>query len=391
MTRVFALILATFVANSAAAEGCFPFCDTNTWKSARCVEICTVEFWDNATMDEVREVLDNSKLADAQDGHLWQPIHFAVTFGTAEQVIALLEAGANPDGHSQQTNKESPLLILLSPDFNEFRNVISSKDAQTRAFMEIRSQQIFGRNVGSYYYQFVVNEAEIRRITPIAAALISAGADVNIPGLQNRTAIMKSVGNDAMQVTKMLIEAGADLTVFDDIGNAAINYLSAPINDPEMLQILMNGGANIDAVDAWGNTALHDAVRRGSFRQYSTAKMLIAAGANINIVNNKGDTPLTYLLDSLVRRFANDIDRAIDKDRISVELAEFFLAAIADTSGLQNEMSRSEGSNETEAEFPLFRASMEMLLEQSERAKNCFIRTRKGTDVIEVQIPCPDE
>jgi len=50
----------------------------------------------------------------------------------------------------------------------------------------------------------------------------------------------------------------------------------------------MAPNCNISAKDKWGNTALHVAAVAGDLE---TVEALVSAGADINLVNDKGDTP----------------------------------------------------------------------------------------------------
>jgi ankyrin repeat protein len=63
----------------------------------------------------------------------------------------------------------------------------------------------------------------------------------------------------------------------------------ATLGDAEGIRLLIEAGANINATDDQGNTALHEAVAR---RQTSAAKMLIERGASIGMRNVAGQTPL---------------------------------------------------------------------------------------------------
>ena len=66
-----------------------------------------------------------------------------------------------------------------------------------------------------------------------------------------------------------------------------------------MVRILIWEGQNVNEVTVnLGNTPLHCAARNG---HYLICKYLVESGADINIVNYKGLTPLQYLNESLMR------------------------------------------------------------------------------------------
>ena len=60
-----------------------------------------------------------------------------------------------------------------------------------------------------------------------------------------------------------------------------------------VIQALLDGGADVNAKDGEGNTALTWAANEG---KVDAAKALIAGGAEVNIQNKSGTTPLTRAL-----------------------------------------------------------------------------------------------
>ena len=71
-------------------------------------------------------------------------------------------------------------------------------------------------------------------------------------------------------------------------GESPLHWM-ATLGDAEGIRLLIEAGANINATDDQGNTALHEAVAR---RQTFAAKMLIECGANMGIRNLAGQTPI---------------------------------------------------------------------------------------------------
>jgi ankyrin repeat protein len=58
-----------------------------------------------------------------------------------------------------------------------------------------------------------------------------------------------------------------------------------------ILQLLLNHGASVNAVNKEGDTPLHDAAREG---HVDILQLLLNHGASVNAVNNHGDTPLHH-------------------------------------------------------------------------------------------------
>lgn len=62
----------------------------------------------------------------------------------------------------------------------------------------------------------------------------------------------------------------------------------APLGDHVGILLLLEAGANVNAIDSDGNTPIHEAVSR---RQASAVKVLRESGADICLRNGAGQTP----------------------------------------------------------------------------------------------------
>ncbi len=96
------------------------------------------------------------------------------------------------------------------------------------------------------------------------------------------------------------IEAGEPV----DLAQASVNGLTAlhiavqHANDPTIIQKLIAGGADIDALDSAGDTPLHHALKAGKWEMAKTLidKNLIGKKANVNALDGEGNTPLYMVL-----------------------------------------------------------------------------------------------
>lgn len=104
-----------------------------------------------------------------------------------------------------------------------------------------------------------------------------------------RTAIMVAAEKGYQDIVQMLIEAGADVNKKDPTHNTAL-ILAAARNNTDCVRILAQAGADVNPDDLmYGETTLHDAARNGNI---AMAKILIEAGADLNAINYKGNSPL---------------------------------------------------------------------------------------------------
>jgi ankyrin repeat protein len=94
------------------------------------------------------------------------------------------------------------------------------------------------------------------------------------------------------EMIELLLNNGAD-------ANAAYNWLSSPLMsavygmDSDVVEILLSHGADPNLSNSFGTTALHHAV---TLRGTEILEMLLNHGAKIDATNDKLETPLMYAL-----------------------------------------------------------------------------------------------
>lgn len=86
------------------------------------------------------------------------------------------------------------------------------------------------------------------------------------------------------ELVKLLLDAKADPNETGDIGDTA--FISLGLNNPAYAEMMLAAGANPNLGNAAGNTPLHLVTNK------EVAQMLIRAGADLNARNNAGRTPL---------------------------------------------------------------------------------------------------
>jgi cytohesin len=88
-----------------------------------------------------------------------------------------------------------------------------------------------------------------------------------------------------------LIQAGADINARDEDGCTALYYASGS-SDEKMIDVvkaLVERGADVNARRDGGFTPLHEACFSGT---YAAVQFLISKGADVNAREQRGDTPL---------------------------------------------------------------------------------------------------
>ena len=107
------------------------------------------------------------------------------------------------------------------------------------------------------------------------------------------TALFKAVTMGRLEITTMLLDAGADPNAKNDEGMAPLFRAAAYghpelelFGNPEIAQLLISRGADVNTRDNNGVTALH------CCHSEQVAEVLINAGADVNAITDFGHSPL---------------------------------------------------------------------------------------------------
>jgi ankyrin repeat protein len=173
-------------------------------------------------------------------------------------------------------------------------------------------------------------ETEYQDMTPLVAAtwfkftdiqkdLIKAG--VNIDKSSCYTPLMVACRNNSYIGAKNLIDAGAKLNIQDKNWKNTALHLSASSYRQEILKELINAGANLNLKNHYGNTPLVEAASSENKRhwklKYQIISELIKAGADTNIKNNNRKDFFSYLTskqeEELLKKFPKEFEDYIMK------------------------------------------------------------------------------
>ena len=232
-------------------------------------------------IDVVQVLIDAGADSDAQNEDAGPPLQRACGSGVLEVVKTFVRAGAGVcdtclwcaayDGHTEIVR----YLVGLPEVDVDYR----SDDAYKTAL----------------YYAVFWQHADVVQV------LIDAGADIEINDNDGRsllhcacTPLDSARGSGALDIVKMLVEAGAGVRETDNEGDTCL-MLAARCGHTEIVRYLV-GLPEVDVnrrstatADSSNHTALHLAV----FRKHTDVlQVLIDAGADIDTQNNDGYTPL---------------------------------------------------------------------------------------------------
>ncbi|TKT78131.1 ankyrin repeat domain-containing protein [Aquamicrobium sp. LC103] len=118
--------------------------------------------------------------------------------------------------------------------------------------------------------------------------LLAEGAKIDARDDRGATALLVATHVDAIDAARALIEAGADVNAKDSINDSPYLYAGAR-GHLEILKLTLAQGADLKSTNRYGGTALIPAAERG---HVETVRTLIEAGVDVDHVNNLAWTAL---------------------------------------------------------------------------------------------------
>lgn len=120
--------------------------------------------------------------------------------------------------------------------------------------------------------------------------LLDEGASVKTRNDNGETALIAATYENHLDVARRLIKAGADVNEKDDTEQSAYLISTAEVgDDPRLLKLTLDNGADVESLDSYNGTGLIRAADRGHVR---IVKQLLETDTDVDHVNNLGWTAL---------------------------------------------------------------------------------------------------
>lgn len=277
----------------------------------------------NGNLDCVNLLLDNGADIKAVDGNLDTPLILATSNGHKRVAEVLLKRGCPPN----EVNflNFSPLMKACENGYTDIVRLlleyISFEDSDrtippdnSRVKPNLPQTQIYAINfkrsprghtplisaVLNKSFDLVkmlldanapVNETDLDKSTAlhVAAAsstpdilhlLLEAKADVNVKNMMHLSPLMSAIMNNKIENICLLLKYGADVSVTSSRRN--VLSVAARTGTKEIMETLIEAGADLDHKDAHGNTPLFVAVQN---ENYAALRCLIRSGCTFDTTN----------------------------------------------------------------------------------------------------------
>ncbi|WP_439638828.1 ankyrin repeat domain-containing protein [Nevskia sp.] len=129
------------------------------------------------------------------------------------------------------------------------------------------------------------------RIGDLAALkrMLDAGVDVNSRDSLDQTPLIAAVSQNSLPAVSAVLARGAKLDLVDKAGWSPLHFATFFSDQTDILKVLLDAGANVNAQNDRGITALYFAAATGHEKQ---VKLLLERGADRRIASKAGWTPL---------------------------------------------------------------------------------------------------
>ncbi len=201
-----------------------------------------------------------------------------------------------------ERNRQIMQQVLFANDIDLLRDIMSDRQGANAGFHPDMDLD------GGYRPLMLVQSAEAAKI------LLKHGANPSLSDAKGKTALHYAVMSQrSAEIVPVLLAAGADANARDSAGDTPLSLVIIVFIEfrenaagEQLLRQLVKAGADINSRDKWGDTLLHVAANN----DYSAlATAALALGADANVVNHSGDTPL-----AIARRLnSRSVSRLLEK------------------------------------------------------------------------------
>ena len=250
---------------------------------------------EDGNIEAVKQHLASGTLVNAVNKYDETPLMISVIFDQMETLEFLISN--NADVNLKNKDGESPLHVAggAKKELIEFLisngadlNIKDKYDRTPLDLMEKRGQFESARILRKHGCKNgSIQSAADGGDTEAVKDFLEGGIDVNANSKLG-TALHRAVLRGHMDIVDLLINNGANVNLKSESGDTALHY-AAKKNHIDIVEMLLKNGADINITGYRGLVPLHFAV---TFDSVQLSEKLIIHGADVNVPNDDGQTPL---------------------------------------------------------------------------------------------------
>lgn len=228
----------------------------------------------------MRILLDAGAHITLSDIHRRTPLHSAAVGGTESTARVLLERGA--DINAVDREGMTPLLIAAEGSYTSMVRWLLNKGA---SFTAVDHAERTALHIA----------AESRRCNgdvSIVGLLLGKGISIDVQDAYGKTPLHRAASSGIDEMVSELLKQGAWIEACDTSGIRSLHFASKRLQSYRLssltVQVLLDNGAEVNALDRDGRTPLHWAVINGQSRDVDlerdpVIRLLLERGADPNI------------------------------------------------------------------------------------------------------------
>lgn len=208
----------------------------------------------------------------------YTPLHVAVLQSPMKTISFLVEQGA--DVNSRDGNNRVPLHYVSNAGRADVLQFLLQKGSNC--------------NMQSASMKTPLMYAVTKGDAMCVSLLIKSGADLDIVDEKGTSALHLASFTMPVKhfIVQLLLKGGADVNITNKKGATPL-MMSIATRDLALIEMLLDGGADVDKADAFRRSPIHNVVELSSRALPAITRLLIQRGADINVVDKNGSTPLS--------------------------------------------------------------------------------------------------
>jgi ankyrin repeat protein len=237
--------------------------------------------------DVIRLLLDKGVDLNLRDADGATALDHAVSAGNTEIAKNLLARGA----HSKKEYKSQGDLVTATTNFALLRAAMNNKLAEVKEFVAAGADINSRNHIGDTPLMLAVEYGYGR--VDVVNYLVEKGADLNITNINGETALMLATSSNNSEAAEILLAHKAAIDPRNSQLQTALHLAAAELHTKILAAIISNNPAlDVDIRDASGRTSLMLAANNEGFVPDEVMQLLIDRGAKVNAQDTQGYSAL---------------------------------------------------------------------------------------------------